>query len=95
MLYYLHEWTDVYAPLRIFKYITFRALMGAGTAFVMSLLLGPWIIAWLRRLKIGQQVRTDEVMKDHLETPLSLGGSPGVVAPVLDWSLTEEPSPQA
>jgi len=36
-----------------------------------------------------------EVMKDHLETPLSLGGSPGVVAPVLDWSLTEEPSPQA
>lgn len=66
MLYFLHEWTDVYAPLRIFKYITFRALMGAGTAFLMSLLLGPWIIGWLRRLKIGQQVRTDEVMKDHL-----------------------------
>ncbi len=90
MLYYLHEWTDVYAPLRIFKYITFRALMGAGTAFVMSLLLGPWIIAWLRRLKIGQQVRTDEVMKDHLRrksgTP-TMGGVLIIAAVLVSTAL--------
>lgn len=92
MLYFLHEWTDVYAPLRIFKYITFRALMGAGTAFVMSLILGPWIIAWLRRLKIGQQVRTDAVLQDHLRrksgTP-TMGGVliiAAVVVSTLLWS---------
>jgi phospho-N-acetylmuramoyl-pentapeptide-transferase len=65
MLYYLHELTELFTPLRIFRYVTFRALGGAGMAFVISLLLGPTMIAWLRRLKIGQQVRTDEVLHAH------------------------------
>jgi phospho-N-acetylmuramoyl-pentapeptide-transferase len=73
MLYYLSELTDVYTPLRIFRYITFRALMGAGTAFLLSLLLGPLVITWLRRLKIGQQVRTDAVLRAHL---LKKSGTP-------------------
>ncbi len=66
MLYYLSEWTEWFSPLRVFRYITFRALMGAGTAFILTLVFGPWIIAWLRRLKIGQQVRTDDVLRVHL-----------------------------
>ena len=65
MLYYLHELTYWLSPLRIFRYVTFRALMGAGTAFMLSILLGPITIAWLRRLKIGQHVRTDEVLQMH------------------------------
>lgn len=65
MLYYLHFLTEEYSPLRIFRYVTFRALMGAGTAFFICLLFGPWMIERLRRLKIGQQVRTDEVLKAH------------------------------
>ncbi len=66
MLYYLHLMADEWwSPLRIFQYGTFRALGGAATAFILSLLLGPPIIAWLRRLKVGQQVRTDEVLKSH------------------------------
>ncbi|HMP76060.1 MAG TPA: phospho-N-acetylmuramoyl-pentapeptide-transferase [Kiritimatiellia bacterium] len=62
MLYFLHEQTELWAPLRIFRYITFRALMGAGTAFVLTLLLGPVIIRWLRWLKFGQYVRDDAVL---------------------------------
>ena len=62
MLYFLHEHTEFWAPLRIFRYITFRALMGAGTAFVLTLLLGPAIIRWLRWLKFGQYVRDDAVL---------------------------------
>lgn len=65
MLYYLSEFTEVFTPLRVFRYITFRALMGAGTAFLLSILLGPLVIEWLRRLKVGQQVRTDAVMQQH------------------------------
>ena len=69
MLYYLSDYTDVFSPLRIFRYITFRALMGAATAFTLSLVFGPWVIAWLRRLKIGQQVRTDAVLRRQATPP--------------------------
>ena len=60
MLYYLHYFTDVFSPLNVFRYITFRTLAGAATAFILSLLLGPWLIRKLRILKYGQQVRTEE-----------------------------------
>ncbi len=61
MLYYLHEWTDWFSPLRIFQYITFRAFAAAGTAFFISLLLGSPMIRLLRRMNVGQQVRKEEV----------------------------------
>lgn len=57
MLYYLHELTDLFAPLRIFRYITFRALCGAGTAFLLSLLIGKRMIYLLHCLKVGQPIR--------------------------------------
>ncbi len=60
MLYYLHEWMAWYSPLRIFRFITFRALGAAGTAFLLSLLAGPAFIRMLQRLKFGQQVRREE-----------------------------------
>jgi len=60
MLYYLHLLTHLISPLRVFRYITFRAFGGAATAFIISLLLGPWMIRKLREFKIGQQVRKDE-----------------------------------
>jgi phospho-N-acetylmuramoyl-pentapeptide-transferase len=60
MLYHLSEWTDWYSPLRVFQYVTFRALGAAGTAFVLSLLLGPPLIAALRRFKLGQPDRMTE-----------------------------------
>jgi phospho-N-acetylmuramoyl-pentapeptide-transferase len=60
MLYYLHLLTEAFSPLRIFRYITFRAFAGAGTAFLISVVAGPAVIRALKRLKIGQQVRRDE-----------------------------------
>lgn len=60
MLYYLCEWSDHISWLRIFRYVTFRALLGAGTAFVLSLVLGPWVISALRRLKNIQPDRMTE-----------------------------------
>ncbi len=51
--------TDAFSFLRVFRYITFRALAGAGTAFLISVLLGPWVIRKLREFKIGQQVRSN------------------------------------
>ncbi|HMO03454.1 MAG TPA: phospho-N-acetylmuramoyl-pentapeptide-transferase [Kiritimatiellia bacterium] len=60
MLYYLHELTEFFPPLRIFRYITFRALCAAGTAFLLSLMLGKTIIGMLKALKVGQPVRISD-----------------------------------
>ncbi len=50
--------------LSVLRYITFRAALAAATAFVLSLLLGPWLIRTLRELKLGQHVR-EEGPKHH------------------------------
>ncbi|MCE9615032.1 MAG: phospho-N-acetylmuramoyl-pentapeptide-transferase [Lentisphaerae bacterium] len=60
MFYYLHLLETWASPLRVFRYITVRAVLGAGTAFLLSVLLGPWVIEQLRRLKVGQYVRQEE-----------------------------------
>lgn len=63
MLYYLSYLSDYVSPLRVFKYITFRSFMSAGTAFMISVLLGPCVIRMLRRLNFGQEVRKEEALQ--------------------------------
>ena len=41
------------------QYITFRTAAASITAFVVSLVLGPWMIRRLRGLQVGQVVRDD------------------------------------
>ena len=62
MLQLLAQFKDTFGPLRLFDSITFRAMGAAGTAFLLSLALGPSMIRWLTQLKIGQHVRDDEVL---------------------------------
>lgn len=59
-LYSLNELTWSQTPLRVLQYITVRTVAAAGTAFIMSLLLGPYVIMGLRRLKFGQIIRNSE-----------------------------------
>lgn len=64
-----------YHVLRVFQYLTFRSILAALTALLVSLCLGPAMIRWLSRLQIGQMVR-DDGPKSHLEkagTP-TMGG---------------------
>ena len=46
-------------PLRVFNFITFRAVSATITALVIGLAAGPAVIRMLTRLKVGQAVRTD------------------------------------
>jgi phospho-N-acetylmuramoyl-pentapeptide-transferase len=65
MLYYLTQWwldaaqgtawAERLSALRLFRYITFRTAGAAITALLLSLLLGPMVIRWLKRLKFGQE----------------------------------------
>jgi len=60
MLYFLHEFSSHFGPLRVFESITFRATGAALTTFLLSLWLGPRLIAVLTRLKLGQPIRGRE-----------------------------------
>jgi len=51
------EWAEYLGPLRVFRYITFRCAAAAVTALLMSWWLGPKIIRWLTRLKLGQEYK--------------------------------------
>ncbi len=54
LLYPLH--TD-YSVLYVFRYITFRTIYATITALLISFMIGPWLIATLQRLQIGQSIR--------------------------------------
>jgi len=69
MLLSLAQWLQTLSPewgfLRVFQYITFRAVMAAMTSLLMGLAAGPWVIRHLTSLKIGQPVR-GYGMQSHL-----------------------------
>lgn len=60
MLYYLELLQEWFPPLRIFHYVTVRTVGGAGTAFMIGVLAGPWVIEQLRKLRIGQYERKED-----------------------------------
>ena len=74
----------------MFRYITFRSAGAVLTALIVSFVLGPSMIAWLRRLKVGQHVR-DDGPQTHLAkqgTP-TMGGLliiAALVSSALLWS---------
>ena len=61
MFYYLHLLTNWFTPLRLFRYITLRAFLGAATAFLIVLMLGPLVLRWLRKFNFDEQSREMDV----------------------------------
>lgn len=61
MLYHLlAPLSDTVSALNVFRYITFRSGGAVMTALVLSFLLGPRVIRWLKRKqREGQPIRTD------------------------------------
>ena len=55
----------------VFSYISLRAVLATMTALVISFLIGPRMIAWLSRMRIGQAVRNDGP-----QTHLTKAGTP-------------------
>src|SRR5271154_1346876 len=51
------EWEPTFSGLRLFRYITFRSGGAAVTSLLLSLWLGPRMIAWLKELNFGQNYR--------------------------------------
>ena len=61
MLLSLTQWLQSLYPewgfLRVFQYLTFRAVLAAATALLIGLAAGPAVIRRLSALKIGQPIR--------------------------------------
>lgn len=75
MLMYLYELRDYFAPLNVFRYVSFRIVMAMITALAMSFMY-PRFIRQLRERQVGQVVR-DDGPQTHLKkrgTP-TMGGS--------------------
>ncbi|MDL5036464.1 phospho-N-acetylmuramoyl-pentapeptide-transferase [Comamonas resistens] len=69
MLLMLAQWLQSISPefgfLRVFQYLTLRAVLAAVTALLIGLWIGPKAIRMLTALKIGQPVR-GYAMETHL-----------------------------
>ena len=91
MLYHLlFKLRDVFVGLNVVRYITFRTAFAALTALLISLILGPWLIERMRRIKLGQFIR-EEGPKSHQSkagTP-TMGGiliCVAIIIPTILWA---------
>lgn len=97
MLYWLTQLIQgQYHAFRVFQYLTFRSILAALTALLVSLFCGPLMIRWLRNLQMGQVVRNDGP-----QTHLSKAGTPtmggvlilvGITASSLLWGDLHQPA---
>ena len=81
MLYHLlYPLREFWFGFNVFRYITFRAVMAAVTAFLLTIVVGPPLIEWLKRMKVKQSVRKKEEvgrlydLHQHKEGTPTMGG---------------------
>src|SRR5215210_862030 len=96
MLYYLlFKLRDVFVGFNVFRYITFRTAFAALPALLISLVLGPWLIERMKRIKLGQYIR-EEGPKSHQAkagTP-TMGGiliNVAIIIPTILWADISNP----
>jgi len=83
MLLWLADYLQQYeGAFGVFKYLTFRGILGVLTSLGISLLLGPWFIKKLNQLQIGQSVRDDGP-----ESHLSKSGTPTMGGALILFSI--------
>jgi phospho-N-acetylmuramoyl-pentapeptide-transferase len=80
MMYYLYRLSEGGADwmhgFNVLQYISFRAVAAAVTAFLLSILLGDWVIRRLISLKVGQPIRTAEEVHKLFELHGKKAGTP-------------------
>ena len=79
MLYYLSTFRDHFGPLRLFEYVTFRAGCALAVALILCLLLGPFTVRMLKKLRANAPTRLEGLVPEEFidrekdKTP-SMGG---------------------
>jgi len=95
MLYnLLFSLRDSISVFNIFRYISFRAVLAAFSAFILSLVFGPRLIKKLKSLKVGEKInkedsaRLDDLHRHKQDTP-TMGGIlilGAIIISTLAWS---------
>jgi len=87
LLYPLHT---SFIGFNVFRYITFRSICGAITAFLLMIVIGPWFIRTMQKMQIGQVVRDDgpetHMAKQGVPTMGGLLIVAAIVASTLLWA---------
>jgi len=80
-------------PFRVFRYLTFRTAFASGTALLIALFIGPYVIQKLREFQIGQYIREDGPQSHQKKsgTP-TMGGVLITIAVLLPTVLWSDPS---
>lgn len=77
------------SAFNVFRYITFRSIYALLTALLISILIGPLMIRWLKKIKFGQYILEDVAAhKAKAGTP-TMGGmliAVSLVPSVLLWA---------
>jgi phospho-N-acetylmuramoyl-pentapeptide-transferase len=98
MLTYLQNLEDLFGPLRLFQFISVRAMMAGLTSLFLGFFLGPRLFALLRSLDARQAFRSEEEVgelaglhKEKASTP-TMGGLLIFVSVVLSSLLWADPN---
>src|SRR5882724_401496 len=89
MFYYLSEYTDLFSPLRVFQYTTFRAVFAAITAMLICVISGPWMIRKLGELKVGQPIRGPEDLGPLAAKHGMKTGTPTMGGVLILWAVID------
>jgi phospho-N-acetylmuramoyl-pentapeptide-transferase len=83
MLYYfLYPLRSAFFGFNLFGYITFRSAAAAVTALLLSFLIAPPVIKWLRKNQIGELIRDDGPETHH-----SKAGTPAMGGIIILFSI--------
>ena len=98
MLTYLQNLEDLFGPLRLFQFISVRAMMAGLTSLFLGFFLGPRLFALLRSLDARQAFRSEEEVgelaglhKEKASTP-TMGGLLIFVSVLLSSLLWADPN---
>ena len=98
MLTYLQNLEDLFGPLRLFQFISVRAMMAGLTSLFLGFYLGPRLFALLRSLDARQAFRSEEEVgelaglhKEKATTP-TMGGLLIFVSVVFSSLLWADPN---
>jgi phospho-N-acetylmuramoyl-pentapeptide-transferase len=97
MIYtFLYPWlVEWYSGFNVLRYTSIRVAYAAVTSLLISIVLGPMVIKMLRRLKAGQEVRTDgpetHMVKQGTPTMGGLMIIIGIAVSILLWMDVANP----
>lgn len=88
MLTELAQYQDLWSPLRLFTYISFRSIMGAATALFLGMILAPILIRRLRAFKLAQVFRNQQEVGKLAELHAGKKGTPTMGGLIIYLSVT-------